>query len=147
MCSILLHPYTVSTSKLHESDEHDDLLAKGILFHEETKVFLAEKFINVEFLVSYSRYRFSVREELSPLHSNLSKMWEMPSLFCPLDFSSNYKANTSKLDMKWFLNSIEKEINDAEKDFLQLRNETSHFLSPKKLKTTEYEALAEHRLP
>ena len=78
-CSILQRSCSVSTSELYESDEHDDLLAKGILFHEETKILLAEKFINVEFLVPYPRYRFSVREELSPLFGNQSKMWEMSS--------------------------------------------------------------------
>ena len=129
-CSLLQHSCCVSTSELHESDEHHDLLAKGILFHEETKSLLAEKFINVEFLVPYPRYRFSVREELSPLHSNLSKMWEMPSLFCPLDF--RHTAKQILQNSTWFFTRIEKETTDVE-EVLHLRNETSHFLSSKKM--------------
>ena len=58
----LQHSGSVSTSELHGSDEYDHLLSKGSLFHEETKILLAEKFIEVEFWFLTRGIVFSSRE-------------------------------------------------------------------------------------
>ena len=66
----------------------------------------------------------------------LSTLWQVPSLFCPLNFSSVFATNSSGFNVNWRLLQIENEIAEAQKDLLVICNETSMFLSPPKPETT-----------
>ena len=57
-------------------------------------------------------------------------MWETPSLFCPLNFSSLFSTNTSSFNVNWMLHQIDHEILEAQKDLQIISNETAMFLSP-----------------
>ena len=59
--------------------EFDDVLRKGIMFNEESRILLAEKFIPVQFLVPFPKYNFSMKTELTELHKNLNNKWKLPS--------------------------------------------------------------------
>ena len=53
--------FTIATDYEHE---FDDVLKKGILFNEDSKILLAEKFIPVQFLVPFPSYNFTLKPEL-----------------------------------------------------------------------------------
>ena len=57
-------------------------------------------------------------------------MWETPSLFCPLNFSSQFATNTSGFNVHWMLHQIDNEISAAQLDLALIRNETALFLKP-----------------
>ena len=89
---------------------YDDVLQKGILFNEESKILLAERFVPVQFLVPFPKYNFSVKPELKALLRNLNEKWNIPSASCPLDFSTNFQANTSSFNVDWLLRKVENEV-------------------------------------
>ena len=107
---------------------YDDVLQKGILFNEESKILLAEKFVPVQFLVPFPKYNFSVKPELKALLRNLNEKWNLPSASCPLDFSTNFQANTSSFNVDWLLRKVENEVKKSQTDVDLIRNETATFL-------------------
>ena len=117
-------------SNLQPSHNHDDLLEKGILFHERGKILLAEKFVLVEFMIPFPTYDFALKHEIERTLVRLGSMWDLPSLFCPLNFSTNFNSNSTPFNVHWILEQINHEINEAANDVILLRNETSAFLSP-----------------
>ena len=40
-----------------------DYLSKGVIFHKETKIHLAEKFVNFEFLIPFPKYNSTEKED------------------------------------------------------------------------------------
>ena len=117
-------------SNLEAYTNPNELLEKGVLFHERSKILLAEKFIRVEFLVPFPPDDFDLKPEIEHLLETFSDMWTLPSLFCPLNFSTQFSTNSSSFNVQWMLRQIESEITDAQLDVEVLRNETSMFLSP-----------------
>ena len=59
-----------------------------------------------------------------------SFLWETPSLFCPLIFSSQFATNTSGFNVHWVLHQIDNEISAAELDHAFVRLKTAMFLKP-----------------
>ena len=55
-------------------------------------------------------------------------MWKLPSIQCPLDFSSSFNGNASSFNVDWILSKIEREVNKSSLDVQLIRNETSTFL-------------------
>ena len=108
--------------------EFDDVLRKGIMFNEESRILLAEKFIPVQFLVPFPKYNFSMKTELTELLKNLNNKWKLPSTLCPLEFSTSFKTNTSSYNVDWILNKIQKEVLKSKSDIDMLRKETATFL-------------------
>ena len=88
---------------------YDDGLQKGTLFNEKSKI-LSEKFVPVQFLVPFPKYNVSVKPELKALLRNLNEKWNLPSASCPLDFSTNFQANTSSFNVDWLLRKVEIEV-------------------------------------
>ena len=117
-------------SNLEASNNPNEIQEKGVLFHERSKILLAEKFIKVEFLVPFPTYDFALKPDIVALMAKLASMWELPSIFCPLDFSSQFSTNSTPFNVTWMLKQIENEIATAELDVALLRNETAMFLSP-----------------
>ena len=52
----------------------------------ETKILMAEKFINIQFLVPFPQFNLKIIEENKLYSEQLSEMWTMQNLFCELDF-------------------------------------------------------------
>ena len=117
-------------SNVEAASNPDDLIEKGILFNEVSKILLTEKFIRVEFLVPFPNYGFTMKPDIEKKIQQLSLMWETPSLFCPLKFSSQFATNTSGFNVRWMLHQIDNEISAAQLDLAPIRNETAMFLKP-----------------
>ena len=117
-------------SNIEAAPNLDDLIEKGILFNEVSKILLTEKFFRVEILVPFPTYEFRMKPDIEQMIHQLSLIWETPSLFCPLNFSSQFATNTSGLNVHWMLHQIDTEISAAQLDFALIRNETAMFLKP-----------------
>ena len=73
----LFLPYLgISQSPIAASDDSDGPLKKSIIFHENKKILLAEKFINVEFLLPFSQFAVSIKSDLAHLLKALQKFAE-----------------------------------------------------------------------
>ena len=81
-------------------------------------------------MIPFPTYDFSLKHEIERTIDRLSSMWDLPSLFCPHNFSSGFNSNSTSFNVNWVLVHINHEINEAANDVILLRNETSAFLSP-----------------
>ena len=90
---------------------------------------LAEKFINVDFLVPFPKFEHNLRAEIGAYIEKPGKLWASPSWQCHLDYSTNFQKNDSTIDVGWLLHQVEKEVNLAEQEFDVPRNYTSSFLN------------------
>lgn len=86
-----------------DSQSNQDILEKRILFHEETKILMAEKFISVQFLVPFPQYNFSMKPEIDSLLKRLNAMWSLPSISCPMRHSTGFETNASSFNIDWIL--------------------------------------------
>ena len=109
--------------------DFDKFLSKGILFHENAKILLAEKFVNVEFLIPFPRYNFTAKEAIEETLHKLSNMWNIPSVFCPFDFSSQFNTSTDQFNVNWLLDKIQSETHEAEQTVKNLHATTSKLLA------------------
>ena len=105
------------------------ILANGIIFNHVTKILLAEKFINVDFLVPFPKFEMNVSAELGAYINKLAPLWDASSWQCHLDYSTNFQKNDSTFDFDWLLHQVENEITLAEKELEALRLYTSSFLN------------------
>ena len=118
------------------------ILANGIIFNHVTKVLLAEKFINVDFLVPFPKFEMNVSAELGSYINKLATLWNASSWQCHLDYSTNFNKNDSTFDIDWLLHQVENEVTLAEKERETLRIYTSSFLN-----TEDATAQARNRKP
>ena len=117
------------TSDIIPEHAEDAVLENGIMFNHVTKILLAEKFINVDFLVPFPKFELDIRGELGAYIEKLGKLWASPSWQCHLDYSTNFQKNDSTFDVDWLLHQVEHEVNLAEQEHDALRNYTSSFLN------------------
>ena len=117
-------------SNIEAASNLDDLIEKGILFNEVSKILLTEKIIRVEFLVHFPTLDFTMKPDIEKMIQQLSLMCKIPSLFCPSIFSSQFATNTSGFIVYWLLHQIDNEISAAQLDLVLIRNETAMFLKP-----------------
>ena len=61
--------------KISQASEYEDALKTGIIFHKDSQILLAEKFINAEFLVPFPKYSFTIQDNVTQLLSVLSTKW------------------------------------------------------------------------
>ena len=115
-------------TKVEENRENAECLSKGVIFHKNSKILLAEKFVPVEFLIPFPRYNFTVKTDLEKLLKDLKNMWHQSSFFCPLNFSTNFLSNTTGFNVDWILQKIDAEVATAKSEVRYLHNETEHFL-------------------
>ena len=73
-----------------------------------------------------------MKPDFEKMIQQLSLLWETLSLFCPLNFSSQFATNTSGFNVNWMLHQIDYEISLAQQDLALIRNETAMFLAPPK---------------
>ena len=130
---LLLAPASVRSdwaSNNEAASNPDDLIEKWILFNEVSEILLTQKNVRAELLVPFPNYEFTMKPDLEKMIHQLSLMWETPSLFCPLKFSSQFATNFSGFNVHWMLHQIDKEISEAQLDLELIRNEAAMFLEP-----------------
>ena len=108
--------------------KYDDILEKGIIFNEETKILLAEKFVPVQFLIPFPSFNFSMKADIEKLLNNLNQKWNLESSNCPLDFTSHFNTNSSHYNINWIMNQLEIEVEKSRAEVEKMRNETATFL-------------------
>ena len=67
-------------------------LERGVFFHEESKILLAEKFVNPQFLVLYSKCDIQLTENLDIVAKNLQNMWQKPTYRCYPNFTNTIEG-------------------------------------------------------
>ena len=117
------------TSDIIADQDSGAILANGIIFNHVTKILLAEKFINVDFLVPFPKFEMNVSAELGAYINKLAPLWDASSWQCYLDYSTNFNKNDSTFDIDWLLHQVEHEVTLAEKELEALRIYTSSFLN------------------
>ena len=115
---------------------YDDVLSSGIIFHKESKIILAEKFVNVQFLLPFPKYNFTMKSTMRNYLSKLSEKWRTPSIECPLDFSTNFNSTTDPFNLNWLLEMIEDKAEAAKQEAQAIRTGTSRFLNKNQLDST-----------
>ena len=108
--TICIFGFVAGQQEVLESDtksSDDETLAKGVIFNEETTILLAEKFIQVEFLVPFPQFSLSIRTELNATLQRLNQMWRQPSVNCHLDFTTNFNDNDTGFSVDWVITAIE----------------------------------------
>ena len=115
---------------------YDDVLSSGIIFHKDSKIILAEKFVNVQFLLPFPKYNFTMKSTMRNYLSKLSEKWRTPSIECPLDFSTNFNSTTDPFNLNWLLDMIEDKAEAAKQEAQAIRTDTSRFLNKNQLDST-----------
>ena len=117
-------------SNIEAASNPDDLIEKGILFNEVSKLLQTGKLVRVELLVPFPTYEFTMKPDIENMIQQLSVMWETPSILCPSTFSCQFATNTSGFNVLWMLHQIDKEISAAQLHLALIRSETAMFLKP-----------------
>ena len=117
---------------ISKASEIPEYLSRGVIFNEESKILLAEKFINVEFLLPFPTYNFSSRADMKKLLTTLKSIWKAPTLLCPLDTSTRFNKSTGAFNLDWLLTEIDEEIELAKTEVNKIREECSAFLKHQK---------------
>ena len=117
------------TSDIIPEQAQGGVLENGTIFNHVTKILLAEKFINVDFLVPFPKFELDLRAKLGAYIEKLGKLWASPNRQCHLDYSTNFQKNDSTFDVDWLLQQVENEVTLAEQELAALRNYTSSFLN------------------
>ena len=124
----LLDPSMVYLQSLVLSyDTSDGPLKKGIIFHEDKKFLLAEKFVNVQFLLPFPAFGIQIQTDIKELTTLLETMWDRPTYKCDLDYTNLTMKN---FNIDWLVNEVQKEIDGANVDLAKLHSETAFFLAP-----------------
>ena len=106
-----------------------EAVTKGILFHKESQILLAEKFVNVEFLVPFPQYDF-IMKQIEDMLEKLATMWTQPSILCPVNISEPFNSSNKPFNLDWMLSKITNETKSAENEVKHMRKVTAKFLSP-----------------
>ena len=123
----ILNEQVKRTSDIIPEQAQGAVLENGIIFDHFTKFLLAEKFINVDFLVSFPKFELDLRAELGAYTEKLGKLLASPSWQCHLVYWINIRKNDSTFDVDWLLHQVENEVTLAEQELAALRKYTSFF--------------------
>ena len=107
------------TSDIIPDQAQGVVLENGIIFNHVTNILLAEKSINVDFLVPFPKFELDLSAELCAYIEKLGKLWASPSLQCYLNYSTNFQKT---LDVDWLLHQVENEVTLAEQKLVALRD-------------------------
>ena len=108
-------------------DKSDGNLTKGIIFHEDKKILVAEKFMNIQFLLPFPQFDAHIKDELKNITNELQSMWELPTYFCYLNFTN---LTMEHFQVNWIVNEVQKEIDVAEIELEKLQIEIQSLLPP-----------------
>ena len=128
ICLILFLPFLGnSQSPISAFDDSGGPLKKGIIFHENKKVLVAEKFINVEFLLPFPKFAVYIKSDLEHILSVLATMWDMPTFNCYLNFTN---VSLEGFHVNWLLTEVQNETQLTENALNTLQLEIATFLHP-----------------
>ena len=122
-------------SDINPDKQSETVLENGIIFNYKSKNLLAEKFIPIETLIPFPKFQLNIRDELDIFLKQLAEMWKQPSLFCLVDFSSNFTKNDSTFDVDWLLHQVKNEVPLAKQELTSLRKYTASFLHEQQQKS------------
>ena len=108
-------------------DTSDGPLKKGIIFHEDKKILLAEKFVNIQFLLPFPQFDVQIQKELTPLTSVFETLWKMSSYNCNLKFTN---LSMEGFNVDWLRKEVQNEIDAATAELQSMQQETASFLKP-----------------
>ncbi len=91
--------YTAFLQPAETSEDLANVLSSGFLFHQDSKILLAEKFINAEFLILFPKYDFVMKAELTTILQDLNKKWQTPMSYGFFNqFQDEFVQFQSRLD-------------------------------------------------
>ena len=93
---------------------------KGIDFIYQQKLLLAEKFVNIQFLVPFSRMNVSLENQFGNLSLFLKNSWNDYSFGCQLD---HMITNETSLNFDYLLHHTENEFESVQLDILNMKSE------------------------
>ena len=108
-------------------DTSDGPLKKGIIFHEDKKILLAETFVNIELLLPFPQFDVQIQKELTHLTSVLEILWKMPSYNCNLKITN---LSMEGFNVDWLRKEVQNEIDAATAELQSMQHETASFLKP-----------------
>ena len=99
---------------------HCECQNNGIEFVYQQKLLLAEKFINVQFLVPLPKLNETIDEQIKYLTTTLSDAWSKYEFGCDL---SNMSTNETSLNFELISKHVEKQLLAAKIDIKELQEE------------------------
>ena len=117
MVSIVYLSLIVTANILSSHCEYQN---NGIEFVYQQKLLLAEKFINVQFLVPLPKLNETIDEQIKYLTTTLSNAWSKYEFGCDL---SNMSTNETSLNFELISKHVEKQLLAAKVDIKQLQEE------------------------
>ena len=130
MTSAILVLFAMQTewnSDIIADQDSGAILAIGIIFNHVTEILLAEKFINVGFLVPFPKFAMNMSAELGAYINKLAPLWDASSRQCHLDYKFSQIVSTFDIDL--LLHQVENEVTLAGKELEALGICTSPFLN------------------
>ena len=117
MVSIVYLSLIVTANFLSSHCEYQN---NGIEFVYQQKLLLAEKFINVQFLVPLPKLNETIDEQIKYLTTTLSNAWSKYEFGCDL---SNVSTNETSLNFELISKHVEKQLLAAKVDIKELQEE------------------------
>ena len=105
----------------------DAPLKKGINFHEDRKILLAEKFVTIQLLSPFPQFNVQIQKDLNHFRSVLKTLWQMPTYNCNGDFTN---LSMTGFNVDWLRTELQNEINAATVKLKSTQQETDSFLKP-----------------
>ena len=96
---------------------------KGIDFIYQQKLLLAEKFVNIQFLLPFPRLNVSLENQFRNLSLLLKKSWNDYSFGCQLD---HMITNETSLNFDYLLHRTENEFKSVQLDILNIKSESEN---------------------
>ena len=109
---------------------------KGIDFIYQQQLLLAEKFVNIQFLVPFPRMNVSLQNQFRNLSLLLKNSWNDYSFGCQLD---HMNTNETSLNFDYLLHHTENEFKSVQLDILNIKNEIQRTFGTKEQTTTDNE--------
>ena len=125
--SLLLMSMVRPQSPVLPYDTSDGPLKKGIIFHEDKKILLAEKFVNVQFLLPFPMLDVQIQKDLTHLTTVLDTLWKMPTYNCNLNFTN---LEMTGFNVDWLMKEVQHEVDAATSELRLMQQETASFLQP-----------------
>ena len=124
---IMLLPYLIlSTCFLSTAISPLKDSQRGVLFNFQRKILLAERYINVRFVVPFPSIDISISSHLSTIASNLDSMWQVDTHLCQLNYTRMKSAN---LTINWTFRRTTDELENARNDLKKLVMDTNMLLA------------------
>ena len=112
------------TSDIIPDQAQGAVLENGIIFNHVTKILLAEKFINVDFLVPCPKFELDLRAKIGAYIAKLGKISASPSWLplAHLDYSTNFWKYDSTFAVDWLLHQVENGVTLAVQELAAFAN-------------------------